>query len=185
MRRIIVVFSAILLLLGSLLAAAWFYQPSVPSNEPVVALLFGYNYFLKDSTTAKVYIERVLPYLRQCRKLQTVIVSGGVTRPTERPGESEAGVMRKELLARGVSVPIVMEERAQDTQQNVRFTAELLARDPQFKGAHVVIFSDLIQRPKVMMFALTYLRLWEASFVGIDLSSEHKKIRRGNAKSGR
>lgn len=181
MRRVVRVFLAIFLLLGCLLAALWFYQPCMPTEEPVVAVLCGYNFFLKDNTTAKVYVERVLPYLRQCHNLQAIVVTGGVSRPTERPGQSEAGIMQRELLAHGVSVRIILEDRALSTRQNLLFSYELIVGDPKLRDARVIIFADVIKRPVIWFL----LGGWNASCVGINLCSEYPKARQAKLRSGR
>lgn len=146
---------------------SWFYQPTffVSKTKPTVALVFGYNIFLKDDAHTKAYVRQIIPYL-QGLNLQAVIVSGGVTRPTERPGQSEADALRSELMAQGVKVLIICEQQAHSTVDNVRLTKAYLEK---INHSQVVVFSSPAHRLKIAPIELWFgIRLWGRFHFGVN-----------------
>jgi hypothetical protein len=134
----------------------WFYQPTffVSKTKPTVAIIFGYNCFLKDDAYTKAYVRKIIPHL-QGLNLQKVVVSGGVTRPTERPGESEAQAILTELLAQGVAAQIILEKEANSTVQNVLLTQSILQKE-KIAQAQVLVFSSAYHRVKILGIELRY-----------------------------
>ena len=78
-----------------------------------------------------------------------VVVSGGKERDG---GASEAAVMRDYLIAHGIdSGRIILEDRAQNTQENLRFSARLL--EERGSDNRVVIVTDSWHQLRASLFA--------------------------------
>ena len=99
------------------------------------------------------YVARLAPHIER-EKLDVVILSGGRTSP-HRP-DSEAEVMRDALSALLRGVPMILEEEAMTTLDNLTFGREV-ARSLGTIDRYVV-FCDNVHRIKVRVLARMLLR---------------------------
>lgn len=149
------------------------YEPRILKEEPTVAIVLGYNFFLKNGIKPYHYISKVSAILRKYSDLRYIIVSGANTHPGDSE-KSEAQVLKEELEKQNIVVTVVVEERARTTRENIEFSTLKLV-DLQLdlpRNFNVIIFSDVIQRPKVWWHANSLMSIYTISFFGISLWQE-------------
>lgn len=165
------------ILLVMIFAGLCIWQPSVRREEPTAAVIVGYNFFLEYPETARHYVARIVPILAEYRDLRLIIVSGGRTK-LHKSLRSEAEVLKEELARQGIEAPILLEEQARTTKENLRYTGALLEKfSPTLPaGTEIIIFSDQLSRPKVQLLAPRYFHGRRISFFGISTWWERMRV---------
>lgn len=164
----------LLMIIAALISVGSFaYQPSIQEGKPVVAMVFGYHFFLREGISAENYVAQIRSALENQPNLRCVIISGANTRPGQ-SHKSEARVIKEEFLRQGFARPIILEESARTTRQNLRFCAQRLSavQDDLPHDFDVLVFSDAFQRPRVWWYAQSYFPDHRLSFYGIPLWRE-------------
>lgn len=121
-----------------------------------VAVVLGYGCHLTESI--KRYLERVAAY-ESAYKFSVIITTGGFTEKKSAPGISEAWLMANYLKAFGVSAPVILEERARTTTENLRNVARLI-RERGLEGKPIMIFADSCRALKVRLLARLIIGVW-------------------------
>src|SRR5262249_26071254 len=104
------------------------------------------------------YLERAAERIElEPEKSGLVITSGGRTAHTSAPGVSEAQVMADHLQQLGVTRPILVEDAARTTAENLRTTSRLIA-EKSLRPRRVIIFCDRVRRHKIGALARHFLR---------------------------
>src|SRR5262245_60250538 len=101
------------------------------------------------------YLEHAASRIRSAGE-GLVITSGGCTAHTSAPGISEAGLMAEELRALGVTLPVLLEDAARTTVENLRNVARMIAARG-IEPAAIHIFGDRARRRKIAALARYFL----------------------------
>ncbi|MBI2024818.1 MAG: YdcF family protein [Candidatus Harrisonbacteria bacterium] len=114
-------------------------------------LICGYGCHLTKDL--KNFLQFVVQHLASAgSSVGLVITSGGYTNQKTAPGVCEAMLMKNYLHRLGVQQPIICEDEAVTTHDNLRFTAELLQKLSQ-NSFPLKIFCDSIRKFKVRFLA--------------------------------
>ncbi|MDP2598424.1 MAG: tyrosine-protein phosphatase [Candidatus Liptonbacteria bacterium] len=149
------------------------YQPNPKRDEPTVAIVFGYHFLLEKNSAKRNYAWQVKNILDSFSDVRFIVVSGGKTKP-ESSHYSEAANMKMELERIGVKIPIILEENALSTEQNVRFSEDTIRRMENAlpRNSRVIIFCDKIRRQAVWWHVIDNFRSHRVSVFGIPLWKE-------------
>lgn len=116
----------------------------------VLVIVLGYGCHLTDPM--KKYLDSVTRFV-ETNEVVAVITTGGYTNRKTAPGVSEAGMMANYLKKCGVAVPILLEESARTTNENLHGVARIVDKRQQFTNASMVIFCDSARSLKVRILA--------------------------------
>lgn len=107
-----------------------------------------------------------------------IIVTGGFTSPRQFPGISEAGMMKKELIRRGINPGgILLEEMALTTNQNLEFCRQIIDSLKE-KPSVVYIVCDSIRGFKIRIIARKYFGDYSFRILGFNFKrSLREKLR--------
>lgn len=133
-------------------------------KELIVVL--GYGCHLHEEM--KNYLKLVAGWIRN-RGDVVVITTGGFTNLVSAPGVSEASMMAGYLFRVGVDVPIILEERARTTKENLLNVRENLYRG-DLRPQSITIFGDSIRGFKVRVLAKAIFKVRPINFIGYDLT---------------
>lgn len=136
-------------------------------KDAVVVL--GYGFIYRDSQDLSRYIKSVADYVCT-HQVSIVVLSGG---ETHQGSGTEAAAMKKELDHYSLPVTVILEEKAQSTKQNMEFSSALLAH---YHPKRVVVFGDVVKKPKVLFFAHTYNLARNVSYFGVNFWPKHKNM---------
>lgn len=124
-------------------------------NGALVVVL-GYGCHLTGPM--KKYLDSVVSFVAT-NKVVAIITTGGYTNRKTAPGISEAGMMAGYLKQSGVVVPILLEETAVTTNENICDVAKITS-ERQLVAARAVIFCDSARSLKVKVLARLVLGYW-------------------------
>lgn len=125
-------------------------------NRRRVAIVLGYGCHLTDPI--KRYLEKVAAY-DSAIPFYLIITTGGFTQEKSAPGVSEARMMADYLESFGVSTPVILEEEALTTLENLRFVYELV-RANGLENKKLVIFCDSARAFKIKLLARLIFGKW-------------------------
>jgi hypothetical protein len=126
------------------------------AEKDALVVVLGYGCHLTEPM--KCYLNSVVSFV-ETNNVAAVVTMGGYTNRKSAPGISEAGMMAAYLKARGIETPIILEETAVTTNENLRSVAGII-HERRFAGHRVVIFSDGARRFKVKVLARLILGRW-------------------------
>lgn len=125
-------------------------------TKGALVVVLGYGCHLTE--TMKGYLDSVVRCV-ETNEVAAVIATGGYTNRKSAPGISEARMMADYLKERGVAVPVLLEETAITTNENLRSVVRI-ASEQQLTGIQVVIFCDSARSLKVWILARLILGHW-------------------------
>lgn len=125
-------------------------------EKNVLIVVLGYGCHLTESV--KKYLDSVVLFVA-INKVTAIITTGGYTNRKTAPGISEAGMMADYLKQSGVVAPILLEETAVTTNENLRSVIRI-AREQQLTDKRVVVFCDSARSFKVRILARLILGHW-------------------------
>jgi len=137
-------------------------------KELVVVL--GYGCHLHEEM--KNYLRLVADWLRN-RNDVVVITTGGFTNPVSAPGVSEAMMMAEYLLKIELDAPIIVEEQARTTKENLLNVRRILY-EQNLQPKSITIFGDGIRGFKVRVLAKAIFKVRPIKFIGYDLTKRWK-----------
>lgn len=135
-----------------------------------LVIVLGYGCHLHEEM--KNYLRLVAGWTRN-RGDMVVITTGGFTNPNSAPGVSEASMMADYLLKIGVDVPIILEENARTTRENLLNVRGILY-EQNLQPESVTIFSDSIRGFKVKVLAKAIFKIRPIKFIGYNLTRNWK-----------
>lgn len=122
-----------------------------------IVLVCGYGCHL--TSKLRGYLEHVARYLEGRSSVANVVLSGGYTQEISAPGISEADLMSGFLRRANISHPLVKEEAAVTTVENLRATQRLLGEELGFWDHFTLtIFCDSMRAFKVRYLARRIFR---------------------------
>ena len=125
-------------------------------EKNALVVVLGYGCHLTEPM--KKYLDLVVSFAR-AGNVAAIITTGGYTNRKSAPGVSEAGMMAAYLEEQGVTVPILLEEVAVTTNENLRGVARI-TRERRLTNKRVVIFCDNARNIKVKILAWLILDHW-------------------------
>lgn len=126
------------------------------SENNALVVVLGYGCHLTEPM--KKYLDSVILFVAKNRVV-AIIATGGYTNRKSAPVISEAGMMADYLKERGVVVPILLEELAVTTNENLRGVAKITS-ERKLAHARTVIFCDDARSLKVRILARLVLGYW-------------------------
>lgn len=126
------------------------------SEKNVLVVVLGYGCHLTEPM--QKYLDLVASFMED-GNVVAIITTGGYTNRKSAPGVSEAGIMAAYLKECGVATPILLEETAVTTNENLRSVVRI-ARERQIAEKRVVIFCDSARSFKVRILARLILGRW-------------------------
>ena len=124
-------------------------------SERDVLVVVGYGCHLTEGM--RNYLNAVIEFTKT-NEVLAIITTGGFTNRRSAPGISEAGMMAKYLITK-LSLPIILEETARTTAENLKGVKQIL-QDRPFGQDHIVIFCDSCRNLKVKLLARFILGFW-------------------------
>jgi hypothetical protein len=106
----------------------------------------------------KHYLNAVVSFV-EANNVAAVVTTGGCTNRKSAPGISEAGMMAAYLKERGVETPIILEEAAVTTNENLRSVGQIMHKQ-HLDDKQVVVFCDSARSLKVKILARLILGRW-------------------------
>lgn len=125
-------------------------------EKNVLVVVLGYGCHLTESM--KKYLDFVMSFVAK-HKVAAIITTGGYTNRKTASGISEAGMMADYLKQSGVVAPILLDETAVTTNENIRGVAKITS-ERQLVAARAVIFCDSARSLKVKVLARLILGYW-------------------------
>ena len=122
----------------------------------VLVVVLGYGCHLTEPM--KNYLNSVVSFV-ETNCVVAIVVAGGYTNRKSAPGVSEAGTMAAYLKECGVRNPIILEETAVTTNENLRGVARITS-ERRLTNKRVVIFCDNARGLKVKILAWLILGHW-------------------------
>ena len=126
------------------------------AEKDALVVVLGYGGHLTEPI--KKYLDLVGSFA-MAGNVAAIITTGGYTNRKSAPGVSEAGVMAAYLKECGVTTPILLEETAVTTNENLRGIARI-TREQRVTNKRVVIFCDNARSLKVKILAWLILGHW-------------------------
>jgi len=126
------------------------------AEKDALVVVLGYGCHLTEPM--KKYLDCVAAFV-DTNDIATVITTGGYTNRKSAPGISEAGMMAAYLEKQGVTVPILLEETAVTTNENLRSIIRI-ARERRLADKRIIVFCDSARSFKVKILARFILGLW-------------------------
>jgi len=133
-------------------------------------IVLGYGCYLNEGMRG--YLNTVIKFVNT-NEVVSIITTGGFTNPKGAPGVSEAGMMA-EYLSKNHSTPIILEEFARTTTENLKGVKKILEKNPELTRLRVVIFCDSCRSLKVKIITHHILRLWP-KIISCDLTKKISK----------
>ena len=118
-------------------------------KQGTLAVVLGYGCHLTEPI--KRYLETVVAY-ESAYEFEAAIVTGGFTQPKSAPGISEAAMMAGYLESFGLKAPLILEERARTTTENLRGVLRVM-QEYGLKPERIMIFCDSCRALKVRLLA--------------------------------
>lgn len=125
-------------------------------QKDALVVVLGYGCHLTEPM--KKYLGLVASFVED-GNVAAIITTGGYTNRKSAPGVSEAGMMAAYLKECGVATPILLEETAVTTNENLRSVIRI-ARERQIAEKRVVIFCDSARSLKVRILTRLILGRW-------------------------
>jgi hypothetical protein len=126
------------------------------AEKDALVVVLGYGCHLTEPM--KRYLDSVVSFV-ETNKIAVVVTTGGYTNRKSAPGISEAGMMAAYLKERGVETPIILEEAAVTTNENLRSVGQIL-RERHLDDKRMVVFCDSARSFKVKIIARLILGRW-------------------------
>jgi len=126
------------------------------AEKDALVVVLGYGCHLTESM--RRYLDRVVLFVER-NNVVAIIATGGYTNRKSAPGISEAELMATYLKEREVKAPIILEETAVTTNENLRGIARI-TREQRVTNKRVVIFCDNARSLKVKILAWLILGHW-------------------------
>jgi len=126
------------------------------TERDALVVVLGYGCHLTEPM--RKYLDLVARFVKK-NKVVAIIATGGYTNRKSAPGISEARMMAAYLEEQGVTAPILLEEMAVTTNQNLRGVARII-RERQLTDKRVIIFCDNARSLKVKILARLILGYW-------------------------
>jgi len=128
-------------------------------DNGLLVVVLGYGCHLNESMVA--YLDHVISFVLAHEKVRAVIVTGGYTNEKSAPGVSEAGMMADYLKEQGIKVPIILDETATTTKENLQGIVRIVhERVLEVDREQVVIFCDEARSFKVKVLGRLILGYW-------------------------
>ncbi|OQX71552.1 hypothetical protein B6D52_00990 [Candidatus Parcubacteria bacterium 4484_255] len=124
--------------------------------KDILLVVLGYGCYLNAGM--REYLNSVIDFVN-VNEVTRIITTGGFTNPNGAPGVSEAGMMAK-YLSKNISTPIILEENARTTTENLKGVKSILQQNPELTHCNIVIFCDSCRSLKVKIIARSILKLW-------------------------
>lgn len=125
-------------------------------KKDALVVVLGYGCHLTEPM--KRYLDFVASFV-ETGNIGSIITTGGYTNRKSAPGVSEAGMMAAYLKERGVTLPIILEETAVTTNENLRSVIRI-ARERRLTDKRIVVFCDGARSFKVRILARLILGRW-------------------------
>lgn len=125
-------------------------------EKNALVVVLGYGCHLTEPM--EKYLDLVVSFA-ETDSVSAIIATGGYTNRKSTPGISESGIMATRLKERGVALPIVLEETAVTTNENLRGVARI-AREQKLADKRIVVFCDSARSFKVRILARLILGRW-------------------------
>lgn len=122
-------------------------------NGEVLVVVLGYGCHLTNPT--KAYLDNVVHFVG-CRNVTAIIATGGFTNRKSAPCVSEAWMMDHYLKSKEVKIPILMDESARTTNENLKNVRRIML-DHRLSEKWIVIFCDRARRIKVGILSYVVL----------------------------
>lgn len=120
-----------------------------------IEVVLGYGCHLNEAV--RRYLEQAAAHIvERPSGSNLVITTGGRTAERSAPGVSEAQLMADHLRLLGVTAPIMLEESARTTIENIRNVGRAIA-ERALKPRAVVIFADQTRARKIRALARYFL----------------------------
>ena len=124
--------------------------------KDILLIVLGYGCYL--NTGMREYLNAVIKFVNT-NEITKIITTGGFTNPNGAPGVSEAGMMAK-YLSKNISTPIILEENARTTTENLKGIKSVLQQNPELTHCNLVIFCDSCRSIKVKIITHHILKFW-------------------------
>lgn len=125
-------------------------------EKNALVVVLGYGCHLTEPM--KKYLDLVISFAR-AGNVAAIITTGGYTNRKSAPGVSEAGMMATYLKKRSVATPIILEETAVTTNENLRSIIRI-ACERRLTNKRVVVFCDSARSFKVRILARLIIGRW-------------------------
>ncbi len=125
-------------------------------EKDALVVVLGYGCHLTEPM--KKYLDFVASFAK-ANNVAAIIATGGYTNRKSAPGISEAGMMAAYLKEWGIAKPIILEETAVTTNENLRSVMRIL-HEQRLADKRVVVFCDSARSFKVKILARLILGRW-------------------------
>jgi len=126
------------------------------AEKDALVVVLGYGCHFTEPM--KNYLNSVVSFVAT-NGVTAIVATGGYTNRKSAPGISEAGMMAAYLKEHGVTVPILLDETAVTTNENLR-SVPRITHERGLTDKRVVIFCDNARSLKVKILARLILGHW-------------------------